>query len=307
LTDVSDIAQGTGVVKTGLGIVKEIESLLDKLKPYKPEMKTMTVDYRDCSSKLKLVMRIPDGIKRDIRYVEIPAYSGYKIEEVYDDSFNKIKINWVELNGKWVANPHEFGKAEKFLVAMKGSISKDALNELVSLQVPRDPKRDKEIETYWLHSAIKDMSALEKLYDDLLIEKVNISVKVGVERAFTSSIPQEIKDMLEARRKFMDAVTVRDRNKEFKTGRALQHAEREAGKVTIAKIQDIIGGLISGDVFAGYVKADNPYLVDAISPTTTLSLIPDQINVGVSTDLRFDRPAAQGNLTFEYAKFSGFC
>lgn len=304
MVDLTGVSQGAGIVKGGLGIVKEIEALLDKLKPYKPEMRTMTIDYRDCSSKLMLVLNIPEGIKRQIRFVEIPAYDGYSVEGVFDDSLNKIKVNWVNLDGKWKADALTFGKAEKFLVSMKGSVSKEALTQLVSLQVPKDPKRDKDVESYWLHSAIKDMSVLEKLYDDLLVEKVNMSVKVGVDRHFTSAIPREIKDMLEARRKFMDAVTLRDRNKEFAAGRVLDHTEKEAGKITIARIQQIINGLIAGDVIAGYIKADDPYSVDQISPATTLSLIPEQINVGVSTNLRFDRPAAQGNLTFEYSKFS---
>lgn len=304
MVDIGAAAAGVGIAKAGLGIVKDIETLLDKLKPYKPEMRTMTIDYRDCSSKLMIVLKIPDGIKRQVRFVEIPAYDGYTVEGVFDDSLNKIRVNWVNADGKWKADALTFGKAEKFLVSMKGSVSKEALNQLVSLQVPKDPKRDKDVESYWLHSGIKDMSILERLYDDLLIEKVNMSVKVGVERHFTSAIPQEITDMLEARRKFMDAVTLRDRNKEFKTGRALDQAEKEAGKITLARIQQILNGLIAGDVIAGYIKADNPYSVDGISPVTTLSLIPEQINVGVSTDLKFDRPAAEGNLTFEYTKYS---
>jgi hypothetical protein len=288
--------------KTALEIGEQMNGILKALRPYKPETKGLRIDYREKTSDISLCLNIPDTIKRKVRDVELPAYSGYKIYEMYDESLNRVDCCVEFKDGKWVIHADKLPASEKFLVIMKGAVKKDALERLVKLHAPEDPKREGNLEKYWIHSAIKDMQILKQIWEELEIERINVDVHVGVERYFTSAIPSQITMMLHARGKLLKAIEsgVRER---FRLESQYRYWSKKA-RISTGEIYDIIRSLSSGEAFADFIDVDHPYEISSIEPTSYAFLVPEKVGIGVQTDLGFQRPAADGCLSFKKDDFS---
>lgn len=50
-----------------------------------------------------------------------------------------------------------------------------------------------ELDKYWLNSMIRNVDYFKKIYQELEIDDVNVSVHVGVERCFSTTFPKEMK------------------------------------------------------------------------------------------------------------------
>jgi hypothetical protein len=289
-------------VKTGFDILEQLRKLYKALSHYKPETTSMRINYKDRSSDLTLYLSIPETIKRKIRHVEIPAYIGYKIYEMYDESFNRVDYVVEYKDGKWILHANKLPASEKYLVIMKGSISKEALDRIVKVHAPEDPKKDEESDKYWIHSAIKDMRILEQIWRELAVERVSTNVRVGVERYFTTSIPRPIRMMLKTRESLLRAIESGQRER-ARLESQYRYWRRKTGATT-GEIYELIRRLVSGEIFTNFILVDNPYEISSIEPTTPVLFIPEKVGVGVETDLSFQRPAAEGYLTFKKKDFS---
>ena len=290
--------------KTALDMISQIEKILKNLGPYKPELKSLTVDYLSRQSVLKMLLSVPQGLKRKLRSIEIPAYHGYHIDEVFDESFNKLVLPWQLKNNKFVLDAKLLPASEKYFVTLKGRLSKSALEELVSVHCPEDPKRDEETDRYWIHSAITDMGILEQIYSQLSVDRVATCVKVGVERSFASSIPRNVRKWLESRARADAALEGRDRQRMFASWREYRRSRRKVGQISASDIFEIARRLLSPEVFIIFVQVDDPYRIENITPIMPTGLVPDAIGINIQTDLNFQRPAAEGNLTFRKRDFS---
>lgn len=295
-------AEKIKAAKTGLDIVEQLNRLYKAFGPYKPEITSMRINYREGTSDLTLYLNIPETIKRKIRHAEIPAYTGYRICEMYDESFNRVDYAVEYTNGKWVLHANKLPASEKYLVIMKGSISKEALDRIVKVHAPEDPKKEEDSDKYWIHSAIKDMRILEQIWKELAVERVNVDVRVGVERYFTTSIPRPIKMMLRARENLLRAIESGERER-FRLESRYRYWKRTA-RATTGEIYELIRKLVSGETFANFIYVDTPYTISSIEPVTPALFIPEKVGVGVETDLSFQVPAAEGYLVFKKKDFS---
>jgi len=289
--------------KKALDLVTQVDEILKRLGPYKPEVKSLTVDYLARQGVMKMLLNIPQGLKRKIRQVEIPAYPGYSLDEVFDESFNKLVLPWQLKDGKWVLDADILPASEKYLVTLKGRLSQSGLDELVVVNCPEDPKRDEENDTYWIHSAIKDMSILEQIYKQLSVDRVATCVKVGVERSFSSSIPPNVITWFRARARADMALAGKDRTKMFDSWREYRKARREIGRVFPADIYDMSHRLLSPEAFIIFIQVDDPYRIENLTPLMEPGLIPSAIGVNVQTNLDYQHAAAEGNLTFRKKDF----
>lgn len=290
--------------KTALDVVAQIENILKRLGPYRPELKSLTVDYLTRQSVMKILLSVPQGLKRKLRPIEIPAYPGYYVDEVFDESFSKVVLPWRLEDGKLVLRANILPASEKYFMTLKGSMSKSALEELVAVHCPEDPKRDEETDRYWIHSAIKDMGFWEQVYSQLSVDRVSTCVTVGVERSFSSSIPRNVRRWLEARARADTALEGRDRHRMFASWRDYRLARRQVGRISPSDIFEIARRLLSPDIFIVFIQVDDPYRIESIVPLMPTGLVPDEIGVNVQTDLNFQRPAADGNLIFRKRDFS---
>ena len=294
-------AEALKTAKTGLGIIQQLNELRKALRPFKPEVQSMRIFYRERTSDLTVLLHVPRGIERK-KKIEIPAYSGYKIFEMYDESLNKVDYVGEYSGGKWILDSSKLPASEKYLVILKGRVSKDAVDRIVKVHAPKDPKKEEETDKYWVHSAIKDVSVLEKIWEELAIERVNVNVNVGVQRYFAASIPNPVRMMLKTRGKLLRAIESGKRERS-RIESYYRYWSRTA-KATTGEIYELIRKLVSGETFSNFIFIDPPYNIGSIVPVTPVLFIPESVSVEVETDLNFRQPATEGYLTFKKKNFS---
>jgi hypothetical protein len=285
-------------------LLKQINEIFDAFRPYSPEVKRFRINYLERSSEIKYLLNIPSGITRKThRKVELPATTGFKITEVLDlDTIELLNIIFDPIGRKWVVNVDNFPDSEKFMVTLKGSVSPEFLDRLVSVKCALNPTRRGDNDLYWIHSTLKDVSILERIWDELDIERVNVDVRIGVERYFSSVIPQEIKERFQVQKELLDAIERGERNIE-----GLKYKYRYAAsrtRISPNELLDIFMKLVSGEFFSGFIKIDFPFFLGSIEPQKELtSIIPEKVKVSVLSDLNFKLPAAQGELVFERKRY----
>lgn len=289
-------------------IVEQIEKILNKFRSYKPEVKSFRLNYQSKDAEIKLLLSISQTIKRKIRLgkissVEVPAYGGYKIHEMFDESFNLVRGAWNYRDGKWILDASKLPASEKYFVIMRGKLPKEAIDQIVKVNAAEVPKRDADSDRYWVHSAIKDMSLFEGIWDELAVDRVNTSVRVGVERYFTTAIPPQIKDLLETRAKLLKAIETGDKSHRSRYEYRYRVLSKQAS-IKTGEIYELIRELLSGEIFSQFIYIDDPYKIASIEPSSHVYLIPGQVGVVVETDLNFRRPAAEGFLSFKKKEFS---
>jgi hypothetical protein len=291
--------------KASLDFIDKISQFLEKMKNYKPEVKSLRVNYVDRTTEMKLLLSIPQGIGRSLRHIEIPAYPGYVINEVFDgNTLNRLELNWVQKGPNWEANAKELLAGDKYFVILKGAISKESLDALVKLYCPEDPKRTPELDLYWIDSAIKDMAILEKIYDELTVDRVATCVNVGLERQFSSSIPREIKNWFRARAEADMYLASKDRQAAFKSFYSLRLAQKKVGRISASDVYKLGTKLLSPETFMYYVLVDRPFRISGLVQSQTGGLYPEKIGVSVETDLNYKVPVAQGDLIFKKIEFT---
>jgi len=290
--------------KEAFSILRELDRIRRALGPFRPDVKSLLINYRDRSSEMKTLIHVPDDLRRELRDVEIPAYEGYVITETFDaESMNRLEHPWLLQNGKWILDPTRLPRSEKYFVIMKGRVGSDILKQLVAVTAPSSPRCYDDRDAYWIHSAIRDPTILEKIWADLEVEDVSVDVRVGVERSFASGIPKDVRRALEAERDIMRAISSGDRDEEARAKYRYRLATRTT-RVTHAEIYQTVSKLVSGEIFRGFVTVDPPYELCSIAPTQMGTLIPEKVAVGVETDLNLKRQAAQGTLLFMKKQFA---
>lgn len=290
--------------QSGITLAKQIDGLFDAFRPFRPEVKRFRINYSDKSSEIKYLLTLPSGLKRRThRKIELPVTTGFKIDEVLDlYSTNLLNVDFDSTGNKWVFDANKFPKSEKFLITVKGNVTKDFLDRLVSVKCAKNPTKKDDLDCYWIHSALKDVSVFEKIWDELDIEEVNTDVRIGVERFFGSAIPEKIKKRFEAQRDLLVAVQQGQRNID-KLKYRYRHATMNTN-ISPSEIMDLVTRLASGEFFSDFVGLDAPFTLGSIRPKGKYAaLIPEGVMVDVITDLNYKSPAAKGNLTFERKKY----
>ena len=286
--------------------IKIIGAFIEKLKGYRPELKSFRINYQDRTTELKLLLTIPSGLRRHVSSLEIPASDGYAISEVFDAvTLNRINLKWKLKNNNWVADTNELLNIDKYFVIMKGQVSTEALDQIVKLYCPQDPKRTDDLDVYWIDSAIKDVSILEKIYDELAVDRVSTTVNVGLERQFSSSIPFEIKEYFRTRAEADIHIASRDREPSYKAFRNLKIAQRNIGTLSPSDVYNLTYKVLTPSVFLPYLKVDSPFRITTLTPIEGSGWYPEKIGVGVQTDLDFRMPAAHGELSYRKIEFAG--
>ena len=291
--------------KAGLDFVEKLSKLLEKMKNFKPQLKSLRVNYLEKTTEMKILLNIPQGIRRRFRHIEIPTYPGYTIHEIFDgNTFNRIDLNWRKKGQNWVADANKLTASDNFFAIMKGSLSQESLDQLVRLYCPEDPKRTPDLDLYWIDSAIKDMAILEKIYEELTIDKVATCVNIGVERQFSSAFPPEIRHWLRARAEADMYLSSRDRQKSFRSFYKLRLAQKRVGKLSSSDIYKLGARVLGPDIFMYYISVDKPFRIDGLLPLETEGLYPEKIGVRVQTDLNYKHPVAQGDLVYKKIEFA---
>jgi hypothetical protein len=300
-----DVEKAISTTSSGISLVQQIDELLDTFRPYKPEVKRIRINYASQETEIKYLLNIPNNLKRSLKNsIEIPESKGFRVEEVWDmDRINPLKFEYKSDEGLWVFYVGDFPTSEKYMVSVKGHISTDFLNRIVDVKCAANPTRRENDDCYWIHAALKDVSILKKIWDELDIDRVNIDVRIGVERFFSSMMPKEITERMRLQKELLDAITEGRRNIE-----GLKSKYRYTStKTTISPTElfELMQGLASAESFTNYIFVNSPFLLGSIEPERRLtSMLPNRVKVGVITDLNYDNPAAKGELIFKRDEYS---
>jgi len=147
------------------------------------------------------------------------------------------------------------------------------------------------------------MKLFENIYRDLNIDNVLTSVKVGVNRTFTSSAPKEVLDYLQSRAEMESAMNEKDRGMLFKKWSAFRSSKRNVGNLQTYQIFKLIQTLLSPNQFRIFITINQPFKVHSVSSNSETG-IPRFVNVNVLTELTKKLPAVNGNLIFKKKDFS---
>jgi len=280
-----------------------VNKVLDYFRPYKPETKSMTINYKTRDAEIEFVLHIPDNLKRKIRKVEIPAYQNFRIAEMRDECFNKIGGLWQFEDGKWKLNPSQLPPSEKYLIVLKGKLPEDALARIVYVQPAVNKDRTEEVDRYWLRSMIRNIEALEKLWNALSVDDVTASVRIGIERCLSTAIPKELKKRIEITREWIKVGRGRDREKLFRVWSEMRRV-RET-KASVDDIVDLIYKLTTGDFFSQFITIDDPYTLGEIRREETFrGTFPERMRVEACANLTLKQPIATGYLTFKKKEYT---
>ena len=294
-------------VEAGIAIAREAASLMKYLQPFESEVLSFRIDHINKSSEIKYLLSIPTGIQRTTRRkIEIPATSGFRVYEMWDlDQIKKVDSIWEfdQGNNKWVLDPKKLPNSDRYWLTMKGNVSKEFLDKLVTVKTAENPTVEKGVEKYWLHSAIRDVRLLETIWKDLNIERVNLDVRIGVERFFTSAVPKEVIKRLQIQRELLDAIASGDRSREERLKFAYRAFPRSS-RITPQELYNLIQRLVSGEFFSSFVHVTPPFVIGSIEPITQPTvLVPEKVKVGAQTDLGFNLPVVKGDLNFERKQY----
>jgi hypothetical protein len=299
-----EIASAIALAEATKELLKDLNVLSEELKPFSPDIKSFRIDYRDRNSEVRYLLLIPNGIRRQLkRKVAIPAITGFRFYEMWDlDKLEIVNSPWAFNGEKWVLDVTKLPSSEKYSLTVKGRISKEFLEQLVSVKAAENPSRQEEKDFYWIHSALTNPEAFRKIWTELNVEEVNADVRIGVERMFTSTIPEGIKERLELQQKLLNAIASGNRDEAQRLGIRYRTMK---GKLIPSELSDLFVRLASGDFFADYVTVEQPYVMNTIEPIKEIgTVVPEKVKVGVQTDLAYKKPTAEGNLCFLRHKYS---
>jgi len=280
-------------------IVGWLEKASDYFKPFKPEIKSMVVNYRNRRSEINLLLNIPEGIRRAIHYVEIPAYQNFMVQDMMDESFSRVGDLWWYEDGKWKLDPARLPKCENYLLMLRGTVPDETLNQLVRIQPAVNRDQTEEDDRFWLDCMLRNVGLLEKIWKELSIDEVNVGVRVGIERCFSTTIPKEFKRRLEATRRWVAAGRGKDKEEVQRAWRNVRQVT-QTSKVSVEEIIDTIYKLTSGEAFGAYLNLEQPYRLGEIRREEIYTTpFPARMAVEATTELGLQKPTATGYLTFK--------
>jgi hypothetical protein len=160
----TEIASAIAIAQATKELLKELSALSEQLKPFKPDVRSFRIDYLGRNSEVKYLLLIPDGIRRQFkRKVEIPAITGFRFYEMWDlDKMETVNSPWAFNGEKWLLDVTRLPSSERYWLTVKGRISKEFLEQLVSVKAAENPTREGENDFYWIHSALRNAEALEQ-------------------------------------------------------------------------------------------------------------------------------------------------
>jgi len=279
--------------------------IYDFFRPYKSEIRKLRLNYKEQTSEIRLLIYIPDTIKRKVSKIEVPAYSNFYIHEMMDETFVSLPVAelWKYKDGKWILKPTSLPSSEKFFLSMRGFCPREVISKIVRVQEARNRDQTEEEDRYWLDCMIRDVELLEKVWTALEVEDVDVDVRVGIDRCFSSAIPRDYRKKIDAVQEYLAAGYSRDREKVGRAWRRLRLARRIPG-VSVDDLMDLIMKLTSGELFATFVSVDPPYNLGAIKREEKFrGPFPERMMVEALTDLNLKQYTATGYLTFKKKKY----
>lgn len=274
---------------------------------FHPETKSVRYNYREATSEITFLLHVPDNRKRKFGKVKIPVSEGYRLKGLFSlPEYNRVGAAYTSNDGYISFNPKELPNQDEYIVTLNGAVEPQTLEEIVHLKAPEDPTRTEEEDSYWVHSAIKRPGVMKEVYDDMQVDNVDISLKVGVQRCFSNGIPEDVLNVFDRTRELLEASNENDRNQIVVASRRRYQARRDLS-TSPAKAADIVRSLATAENIQDFIRVEDPFRERNINPgTPEQNIFPETVSVDVTTDLNLDRQAADGDIIFKKKKFEEF-
>jgi hypothetical protein len=280
-------------------VVGWVDKVTEYFQPFRPEIKSMVVNYKNRRSEINLLLTIPDGIRRKVHSVEIPAYQNFAIHDMLDETFTRVGGLWRYEDGKWKMDPSKLPKSEKYFVMLRGAIPQETLNQLVRVQPAMNRDQTEDVDRFWLDCMLRNVSLVEKIWQELNIEEVSVGVKVGIERCFSATLPKEVKQHSQVVRQFLLAGRGSNREELQRAWRNMR-VQAQTSKVGVDEIVGVIQQLTTGEAFGNFLAVDQPYTIGEVRREERyVGLFPVQMGVEATAELGLKRHTATGFLSFK--------
>ena len=227
----------------------------------------------------------------------IPKTASFKINDFFDESFNNIinLIRFSTYDEAYIINLKNLPSTNNFLITFEGDLEISLLNRLIRIQPAINRDSTEFHDKYWLDVMIRDIEILEKIYKSLNVNEINCSVKVGVERYFTTELPSSLKNGINALNNFLSAGRQSDRQKLFSAWRKYKRSIHNINK---EELENFFLDLAKKFYLKSYIEIDPPFYLGDIGSHEIEKIIPTSFSVEALSDLSLKEPAASGYLKF---------
>lgn len=276
------------------------------LSDYNPDMKSLKYNYDTHLSEIKVRINVPNNRSRHAGEIRIPS-GGYRIKETVTPTFHEVKNTvWEKDGDEWVLDPTELPDHDMYLVTLEGKVEDKVLNRVVSVDTPEDPMKQEGLHQYWIQSRIEDPATFEDIWDDLRVDGVKLTVNVGVHQCFSTAIPDRVIRLFRRTSKTLRAMNEEDFRSAWKEYR-LREGTEQALSMSEGEAAALLRSLASAEKIRDYINVERPFRRRRInSDTYEQSVLPEEVEVDVETELSFKQPAAKGYLAFQHDDYTEF-
>lgn len=285
-------------------IIGWYEKIHELLRDFRPEARSMEVNFAQRLTRMHVQIVVPDGMRRSATKVKIPAYPGYRITGMIDEAFIEHNHLWRHDGGHYVLKASDLPASNRYRVTMEGSIDERVLRELVYVKPATNQDDDEKNDRYWLESSLRNPELLQQTYADLEISEVSSGVVVNIDRMFGLAIPPEIEATANAAKRVLDASKNFDRNEIMRAAQTYKKASRAAPVVAIDDFNKIVGRVTGRETVLKHMQVDPQYDIGRVDqPVKYSGIIPQELGVQALTRLSLDEPRARGYLTFKRQEY----
>jgi len=293
-------------MSASIDIFEFVDRSREFLSGYNPDMKSLKYDYSTKTSEIKLSIDVPDSSARHVGEIRIPA-KGYRIKETVTPRFREVSdIAWTKEDDEWVLDPVDLPNHNMFLITLEGAVEDSVLDRVVDVDTVEDPVKQQGVHQYWVQARIEDPATFKDIWRDLRIDGVDLTVNVGVQQCFSTAIPDRVVRLFRRTSETLRAMNEEDFRSAYKEYR-LREGTEEALSMSEGEAAAMLRSLASAEKIRDYIRVEQPYRRRTInSDTYEQSILPEEVEVDVETDLTFEQPAAKGYLRFDHKDYTEF-
>ena len=266
----------------------------------------MEINFAQCMTRMHVQIVVPDGRRRALAKVKIPAYPGYRITGMIDEAFVEHNHLWQYDGTHYVIKAGDLPASNRYRVTMEGNIDDQVLKELVYVKPATNQDNDEKNDRYWLDASLRNPDLLQRTYADLEISEVSSDVVVDIDKMFGLAIPPEVKDTADAIKRLLAASGLFDRNEILRAAQLYKKASKNAPAVSVTDFNTVVAKVTGRDMILKHVQVDPQYDIGRVDqPVKYSGIIPQELNVHALTRLSLRTPRTHGYLTFKRQEYVG--